>query len=393
MTRLALALGALLLAPAPASAVPDCAPGQPAPRTIVDGSESLESVIVDSRGRIFYGDTPKNAVMRIDAPGARPVKLADGIASPGGMVFDDQGKLLVGYGDSVATALQGQAGPGQAGIFRVDPDTGAKAVYAKGTTMSNGLARLADGTVFASADVGTQIDRVSPGGGKVEKGWASVLSPNGMAVDATEKYLYANQTFQPAAIARIEIANPNRVTAFARIGPEDVAAGLDGMTIDAAGRLYSAANEAGEVWRISTSGDACALARGLSQPSAVALGAGPAEGNLYVVGFGGKVQEIAVPDTRAAKGATGDTTPPRLLVRARRRSRGRYVRLRVSCDEPCSLTLRLGRNSLERDLAAGKPARLRLRSPGAGTATVRAAAVDAAGNRASVRRAIRIRRR
>jgi sugar lactone lactonase YvrE len=395
VTRLAVALvAALALLPATAEAVPDCAPGQPRPQTVFDGTDSLEALIVDARGRIFYSDTPQMAVMRIDSPGAKPVRLATGIESPGGMVFDDQGQLLVGYGDSIATALGGQVGPGQAGIWRVDPETGAKTIHARGTTMSNGLARTRDGTVFASADAGTQIDRIGPGGSPLQKGWANIATPNGMAVDATDRYLYVNQTFQPAAIARIEIANPANVTTFmSALGGTDIAAGLDGMTIDSAGRLYSAANEIGEVWRISTAGTPCALARGISNPSAVALGSGSIDGQLIVVGFGGKVQSIALPGTRAAPNTTGgDTVAPRLLLQVRRRVHGRYVRVRVSCNEICSLTLRLGRHSLRRSLAAGTPVRLRIRAPGARRATLRAVAVDRSGNRASVRRVLLIRR-
>ena len=71
---------------------------------------------------------------------------------------------------------------------------------------------------------------------------------------------------------------------------------LDGLDIDDAGRLYVAANGAGQVWRVDPDGRICAIARGLGSPSAVAVGgAGTAFPDLYAVTFGGDV--IAIPMT------------------------------------------------------------------------------------------------
>lgn len=99
-----------------------------------------------------------------------------------------------------------------------------------------------------------------------------------------------------AAIRRIELAHPENVTTHASPGLPAAAASLDGLAIDPAGRLYVAANGAGQIWRVDTDGTTWALARGLRFPSAVALGRGPAgfsEGDLYAVTLGGEI--IAVP--------------------------------------------------------------------------------------------------
>jgi sugar lactone lactonase YvrE len=288
----ALAALATLAAPA-AHAVPDC-PDRPTARSLLAGQGVLESVIVDERGRLFYSDTTRKAFLRIDAPGAEPVVLAADVEQPGGLAFAPDGALIAGQGNGFVNGALGNASP-RAALLRIDPDTGERSTYATGVSMGNGLAAAPDGTIFASDDAGLDLDRIPPGGGVAERGWARVVSANGLAVDDAGEYLYAAQTFQPAAIQRVEIANPANVETFARPGPDDVAAGLDGMTRGDDGRLYVAANGAGEVWRVATDGALCALARGLRFPSAVAVGrgdAGFADGNVYAVTFAGDLVEL-----------------------------------------------------------------------------------------------------
>jgi hypothetical protein len=54
-----------------------------------------------------------------------------------------------------------------------------------------------------------------------------------------------------------------------------------------------AANGAGQVWKVDTSGAICVLAGGLRFPSAVNFGVGLNSANLYVVGFDGNISELA----------------------------------------------------------------------------------------------------
>jgi sugar lactone lactonase YvrE len=175
--------------------------------------------------------------------------------------------------------------------------------------MANGVARGPDGTFYASADVGIGIDRVI--GANVQRNWARIISSNGIVVDTTGRYLFAAQTFVPAAIQRIDLRDPtNKVTWF-HAKPLDWSAGFDGMTRDARDRLFVAANGGQQVWRINRDRTACALtpklglfpARG---PSAVAFGAStgpfPAD-SLYVVTFNGRILEI--PHATDAPPATG----------------------------------------------------------------------------------------
>jgi sugar lactone lactonase YvrE len=271
----------------------------PRVRVLRTGLGVLESAIIDPHGRLFftsqYWDGLSGAVLRMDHPDAEPVKAAGGIVSPGGLAFDDRGMLIAGFGDSTAYGLIGNV-IGRAGLLRIRPDNGERQTLVTGLQMANGIARAPDGTIFASNNLGTHVDRVDPHG-HVHSRWARVVSADGLAVDPGGRYLYASQTFTAAAIKRVEIANPANVTTHARPGLLARAAGLDGLAIDDAGRcLYVAANGAGQIWRVEPDGTITALARGLKFPSAVAIGHGPdgfREGNLYAVTFHGDIVELA----------------------------------------------------------------------------------------------------
>lgn len=284
----ALALAAVTLAAAPAAAAPDCTGGRIAPRALASTGDVLEYGIFDRSGRFFYSDQTQETLMRIDRFGEAPKELA-AIPAPGAMVFARGGTIIIGTGDSVQNGSMGDENP-MSGLIRVDPNTGATQSYATGLGMANGLAMDPRNTIYATNDAGSEVDRVRRG--KVMHGWARVNSTNGVAVSPDDRYLYVSQTFTPAAIQKISIADPTQVTPYAVAGSEDTTAGLDDMTIDRRGNLYVAANGAGQVWKVDTSGNICVLAGGLLFPSAVNFGVGANSGNLYVVAFDGHISEL-----------------------------------------------------------------------------------------------------
>jgi hypothetical protein len=293
--RLALsALAATVLLAPPAAAAPDC-PGGPFPtRKLATGQGTLESVIVHPNGRLYF--TNGSSLLRLDSPEDTPVVHTEAV-EPGGLALLPFGGIIMGVGNSIANGTVGdQTGP--SGLIRINPRSGTSRPYASGLSMGNGVDRGPDGSFYASNDFGSNIDRVR--NGQTERGWAKVDSGNGLQVDSTGRWLYVAQTFRPAAIQRVEIANPQNVTPFAVAPPEDVQAGFDGMDRDAADNLYVAANGAGSVWKITPDAKMCVLLRNLPPfpdgPSAVAVGvhgtAFPPE-NLYVVAFNGDLTEIA----------------------------------------------------------------------------------------------------
>ena len=136
-------LGGALALPSTAAALDDCAK-VPIARTLVGGRGQVESVIADDRGHLFFTDADAGELLRMDRRSSEPRVLVSGIRAPGGLAFLPDGSLLVGYGDSAATA---RSDPPQAGLLRVDPSTGEQQPYASGMTMSNCVARGPDGAV------------------------------------------------------------------------------------------------------------------------------------------------------------------------------------------------------------------------------------------------------
>ena len=262
---------------------------------IADGLGLLESAIMDPKGRLLF--TSPDGLMRMDSPDAEPEVLVPGIVSPGGLAYGADGFLYVGFGNSIANGGTGRLNP-QSGLLRVDPLTGESSVFAEGLSMGNGLARGPDGSIYASNDIGGGIDRVAPDG-TVELTWADVNSANGLVLDRAKQFIYAAQTFQPAAIARVPLDDPSQVETFFSAPVADIAAGLDGMVRDRRDRIYVAANGGGQVWRVNRKADACSLAEMAAfpdGPSALTFGRGKNgfdRRNLYVVAFNGEVTELA----------------------------------------------------------------------------------------------------
>jgi sugar lactone lactonase YvrE len=352
----------MLASAAPARAVPDCVDIRQA-KPILEGQGRLESVLVDSKGRLFWTDATAGTLMVVDKPGAAPRTVAP-LPSPGGLLEDRDGAIIAGTGNSAPAGAAGNLAP-QAKLVRIDAGTGAVTPYAEGLAMANGLAWGPGGEIYASNSAGAGIDKVV--GGKVQPRWAQVASSNGLAVDPTGRYLYAAQTFQTPAVQRVTLANPAEVVQYGAGAPEDSSAGLDGMTIDQVGRLFVTANGGGELWRFDLDGTPCALARDLLLPSAVALGGTSA----YVVTFSGVVAEIenVRPRPRGPRSSTPQrvVAPQRVTATLTPRSvrAGKKIRLRVRLDPAVAgAKLRLAGRTLRTDARGRATLRLRVKRAG-----------------------------
>src|SRR5215212_2613781 len=111
---------ALLAAAAPAHALAPCPGGPAKTQVLLTGQGLLESVIADTKGRLFF--TGPEGLMGLDARDAKP-KLLTPVEGGGGLAFDIDGMLLVGYGNTIQNGSTGDSN-GPAGLLKVDPETG-----------------------------------------------------------------------------------------------------------------------------------------------------------------------------------------------------------------------------------------------------------------------------
>jgi sugar lactone lactonase YvrE len=158
------------------------------------GVESNPYSIAYLAGKLYVADAGANDLLEVSgsrvrvltvfpdaAPGAQSVPT---VVRPG-----PDGALYVGE-------LTGERAPnGSARIWRVDPATGARSVYASGLTRVTGLAFAPDGTLFVS-ELTRDLQRFTPGdmlrippGGGVPQVFANLLTPAGVAISGSTLYV------------------------------------------------------------------------------------------------------------------------------------------------------------------------------------------------------------
>ena len=268
-------------------------------RVVASGLGSLENLEPDGTGGMLISASSRSAVERLEPDGTRTTVASD-MPSPGGLRV--RGRTL--YATTGDSAANGALGNDDGTIEKINLRTGRRRTYADGLTMPNGLVFDADGNAYTSRDLGTdagitKVPAADPS--QPEINWAQLPDTNGLAIDPTNTWLYAVETFTPeSSVYRIRLDDPTVVETVAEIGTllGDPLNGLDDMTIDADGVLYITANGMGRVWRLDpATGAACIIASGLQNPSAVKFGSGPgwAADHLYVSGFDGRIVELTPP--------------------------------------------------------------------------------------------------
>lgn len=298
----ALAVAALAAA-VPASATPPdfCTPWQQ--KTLKSGLGTLENLEFDGKGGMLLSSTANNAIERL-APNGNVTTLIPNVSAPGGQRVIGR-TLYFNTGDA---AQSGLANTPDGTLQRFNLDTRARGTVATGLTMPNGLATLPNGDFVVSRDIGTgtgitRIPRNDPA--HPQTSWAKLDDQNGLAVDPTGTWLYADQTFTlDSAVYRIRISNPSDMNAVATLYDSGIPKGLDDMAIDSRGILYIAANAAGQVIRLDpATGKHCTIVSGLQNPSSLKFGRGPGwdPTHLYATGFDGSVRELVGPASALKK--------------------------------------------------------------------------------------------
>jgi sugar lactone lactonase YvrE len=328
-------LAALIAAvPSADAADPACTPWQQ--KMLKSGLGSLENLEFDGEGGLLLSASGPQAIERLTPDGTVSTLVPD-VNAPGGQRL--VGRTL--YFNTGDAAQSGLAGTPDGTIDRFDLDTGVRSTFASGLTMPNGLAILPNGDFVTSRDIGsgTGITRVPANDpGHPQTGWAQIDDQNGMAVDPTGTWLYADQTFTAdSAVYKIRISDPTDKSIVASLaGPTPK--GLDDLTIDGDGVLYLAANGTGEVIRLDPdTGAHCTIATGLQNPSSLKFGRGPgwtAE-RLYVTSFDGTVRQLTPPGSSGSGGGPGGGGSPggdrvAFSIRPKSASAGRRTHFRFT---------------------------------------------------------------
>ena len=292
----------LLSAPAPAQ-LPT--PQLPTPQLLYD-FDGAEGITFAGDGQLYIG--ANSGVWRVASPQAQPVRIADvhthlGQAGIGGrdILAADFGPTNI-FRDKAASANDGI-------VWRIAPD-GTKGVFATGIADPNFILGLPDGSFLVSDDGVDRIYRVSPSGDTTV--WStSVPFPNGMVLSLDRSRVYVAQIFSaldPVVLDGRLWSIPVDAS-FAQAGPAELAVatdarGLDGLALDAEGRIYMADNGGGRILRWTPGSQQVeVVAEGMPHAASLVFGEGPFDAqSLYVTSTlkgGGRIWRVHV-GTRGA---------------------------------------------------------------------------------------------
>ena len=265
-----------------------------------DPLNSCEGISFSGEGRLFV--TCNRGFWEISVDGVA-TKLADLDSNLGTAGFGARDTLVADFGPTNAF----QNGRNSDGvIWRISPE-GDKQAVSRGMGDPNFVLVMEDGSYLVTDDATADIYRVGEDG--IPNLWSTAVNhPNGITLSADGSTLYVAQLFtniRPVvfddAIWSMKIAEgkPVRDAKLAvRTGPN---AGVDGLAMDRQGRVYIAANVAGQLWRFDPSSEEMVLiAAGMFGIASLAFGEGDFDHqSIYATttfsgGRGGKILRIPV---------------------------------------------------------------------------------------------------
>lgn len=281
-------------APAPTACVPWTV------STVASGFGMLENLAFDGRGNILLSEGAPSgggALRTLTAKGEKG-DLVEDVNSPGGIVVDGS-RALFTTGNN---AMSGLMGATNGTVESVNLDTGERTTLAKGLTMPNGLAQLADGDLLTTTALGDSvgITRIPAGGGESERLSVDLGSVNGIAATADGKVVVDTSFDATSAVHVLDAADLTAAPQTVKLPGDGRTNIADDLAVGEDGSVYVALNGAGKVVRVDpVSGNQCDIATGITMPSSVRFGAGDGwdPTALYATSFDGKVRKL-VPPTR-----------------------------------------------------------------------------------------------
>jgi gluconolactonase len=250
------------------------------PVKVADFPAYSEGVVIDQRGAVFVSIRNPHSVLRL-GPDSAPAPWLQLHIPNGHKILPDGTHWVAGDGTLVHVAPDGRV------LDSITSDGVGRPLR-----RPNDLALDGDGGFYFS-DPGPGIDRKSQSGRvfymnrqqRIHQVADSLCYPNGLVVRADGKVLFLSDSCDNR-VYRYQITAPGALGArqvFA-ILPDSSKCDLDGMTLDAAGRLFIAHNGCGRIEVLSAEGRLLRrYAAGNRLASNVAFG-GPELGHLYVTG-------------------------------------------------------------------------------------------------------------
>lgn len=265
------------------------------PTVVVSGEwGGAEGIAFNGEGDLFVKGN--HAIWRVDLDGS--ISQIAEFDTPVGLTPIGERDLLVAVFNELVLINEG---PNRDGfVARVTPE-GAIDTVAAGMGDPNFITVLPDYSLLVSDDFTNEIWLVDPDG-EVSLYTDLIAHPNGMVLSLDGSELYVAQIFSgvdPIAfddrVWRLPLRDgepwgpPEVLFATGDVGAND------GLTMDAMGRVYIAANREGRIWRVDPSdGSAVVIAENVEKVKSLAFGEGEWNRTAIYATVGGDVLEIEV---------------------------------------------------------------------------------------------------
>ncbi|SEK26269.1 SMP-30/gluconolactonase/LRE family protein [Rhodococcus maanshanensis] len=260
----------------------------------------LENLAFDGRGKMLLseGTLFGDGAIRTLSPGGKTGTLVSDFTGPGGIVLNGD-NILFTTGN---TAMAGLSNSKNGTVESLNLDTGEQTTVAKGLTMPNGLARLANGDLLVTRNLGSDQGLIripaaqphTPTSVRTDLG-----SANGLAASADGATVYVGNTFDSnTEIRELSASDLKGSVRTLKVAGSGATNAGDDLTVGADGNVYMALNGAGKVVRVDpATGSTCEIGSDLPLTSSVRFGSGPGwdPAALYTTSFDGSVHKLTPP--------------------------------------------------------------------------------------------------
>lgn len=267
------------------------------PEVFIDEFDAAEGIAFNGEGDLYIA--ANRAVWRADPSGA-VTRIVDVDSNLGLAGLGERDLLMADFGPTNAL---GDSSANDGVIWRITPE-GDKRAVVRGIADPNFIFVREDGSFLVSDDFTPNI-YVADTTGALRVWSDAVPHPNGLVVSLDGEELYVARIFEQLNPVQLndEVWAIPLVDGEPSGPPRRVAAtgggGVDGLAMDALGRVYVADNVPGKIWRIDpATGEAVLVAEGMANIASLVFGEGEFDREaLYVTSTfrgGGTIWKVPV---------------------------------------------------------------------------------------------------